>query len=132
MEKILSQQLTELCNKVRRRFICSSFAINTINVNKKGMDVCSLLVIAHETLRVPQTTQASTKQLSKNQIREMVRITLEILQIPQSDVSNQWIDDLFDRYDADKSGYVDDEEWETIEAALKVEVDLMRHATGSA
>jgi hypothetical protein len=62
----------------------------------------------------------------------MVRITLEILQIPQSDVSNQWIDDLFDRYDADKSGYVDDEEWETIEAALKVEVDLMRHATGSA
>lgn len=132
VEKILSQQLTELCNKVRRRFICSSFAINTINVNKKGMDVCSLLVIAHETLRVPQTTQASTKQLSKNQIREMVRITLEILQIPQSDVSNQWIDDLFDRYDADKSGYVDDEEWETIEAALKVEVDLMRHATGSA
>lgn len=131
MDSILTQQLTELCNKVRRRFICSSFAINTINVNRQAKDICSLLVVAHETLRVPEKTQASTKQLSKNQCREMVRITLDILKIPQSDVPDHWIDDLFDRYDADKSGYVDDAEWETIREALKVEVDVLRRDSGA-
>jgi hypothetical protein len=61
----------------------------------------------------------------------MVRITLDILKIPQSDVPDHWIDDLFDRYDADKSGYVDDAEWETIREALKVEVDVLRRDSGA-
>ena len=125
-----TRRLTELCNDVRRRFICSAFAINTINVERQPKDVCNLLVVAHETLQVQEVSQ-STKQLTKVQCREMVRITLDMEKINQSKVPDQWIDDLFDRYDADKSGAVDDSEWESMSEALKVEVAVLLRDGGA-
>ena len=53
------------------------------------------------------------KQLSRRQCREMVRIQLEIEE-RDPNVSDQWIDDIFDEFDADGSGFVDDEEWDRI------------------
>lgn len=52
----------------------------------------------------------------------MVRITLEIEQVDSSKVTDKWIDDLFDRYDTNKSGQIDDSEWERLAAGLKDEV----------
>ena len=49
-------------------------------------------------------------------------------EVPDSDVPDQWIDDLFDRYDDDKSGYVDDAEWDNIQKALETEVEVLRRS----
>ena len=83
---------------------------------------CSLFVVSHETLEVPAEKPKSEKMLGKSQAREMVRIKLEIEQIDGSKVTDQWIDDLFDRYDSDKSGQIDDSEWESLAATLQEEV----------
>lgn len=47
----------------------------------------------------------------------MVRLQLQIMDL-QHDVSNAWIDGLFDRFDADNSNLIDDGEWENLVAVL--------------
>ena len=60
---------------------------------------------------------APKKQLNRQQCRLMVRIQLELEQ-RDPHVSDEWIDDLFDEFDADRSGFIDDEEWENIALQL--------------
>ena len=61
------------------------------------------------------------KQLGKSQVRLMVRIQLQIEDVDLSTVMDDWIDALFDRYDADKSGMMDDTEWDSLSEILKTE-----------
>lgn len=61
------------------------------------------------------------KQLGKSQVRLMVRIQLQIEEVDVSKVTDSWIDSLFDRFDSDNSGTMDDEEWEKLSEILKVE-----------
>lgn len=53
------------------------------------------------------------KRLSRRQCREMVRIQLEI-ERRDPNVSDEWIDDIFDTFDADESGFIDEDEWDNI------------------
>ena len=57
------------------------------------------------------------KQLSRVQCREMVRIQLE-LDGRDPNVSDDWIDSLFDEFDADRSGLIDDDEWDNLASQL--------------
>ena len=57
------------------------------------------------------------KQLTRMQVRVMVRIQLEIEQ-RDPNVTDQWIDSLFDRFDADGSHNIDDDEWDKLVAAI--------------
>ena len=47
----------------------------------------------------------------------MVRLQLEIEKM-DTNVSDAWIDSLFDRFDEDKSETIDDAEWENLVAAI--------------
>eukprot|EP01046_Picozoa_sp_COSAG06_P083337 COSAG06_NODE_30245_length_542_cov_0.914221_1_plen_108_part_01 len=60
----------------------------------------------------------SEKQLTLTQCRAMVRIQLEIDDLP-TNVSNDWIDGLFKEFDADGSGTIDDAEWDKLVAVLR-------------
>jgi hypothetical protein len=60
----------------------------------------------------------SDKQLTRSQVRKMVRIQLKILKRP-ADVSDDWIDSLFDEFDSDRSGLIEDGEWDSLVAVLK-------------
>ena len=57
------------------------------------------------------------KQLGRVQCREMVRIQLELDQ-RDPNVSDEWIDALFDEFDADLSGLIDDDEWDSLVSVL--------------
>jgi len=71
------------------------------------------------------------KQLGKAQVRLMVRIQLQIEDVDLSRVTDRWIDALFERFDSDKSGTMDDEEWESLTEMLKDEAQQQRVATYS-
>jgi hypothetical protein len=62
------------------------------------------------------------KQLGKSQVRLMVRVQLSIDKVDASSVTDEWINGLFDRYDKDRSGLMDDAEWDSLAAMLKEEV----------
>ena len=62
------------------------------------------------------------KQLGKTQVWHMVRIQLQIDGIDASRIPDEWIDSLFERYDADNSGLIDDDEWESMAQQLAGEV----------
>lgn len=61
--------------------------------------------------------KAPHKQLSKRQVREMVRIQLELTG-DQREASDAWIDARFDRFDADGNGTMDDREWDSLLKSL--------------
>ena len=61
---------------------------------------------------------APPKQLGKAQVRAMVRIQMSMAKIPQGAVSDAWIDALFDRFDTDASGMMDDSEWDGLLVTL--------------
>ena len=63
---------------------------------------------------------ADGKQLGKAQVRLMVRLQLKIEGVEHS-VTDEWIDALFKRFDADNSGTMDDAEWESLMPVLKAE-----------
>ena len=68
-------------------------------------------VPAPATEPAPEPEPASKKQLSRKQCREMVRIQLEIFsRLPN--VTDEWIDTLFEEFDVDNSDTIDDAEWE--------------------
>jgi hypothetical protein len=59
------------------------------------------------------------KQLGRAQVHEMVRIQLEIDgKVDPQSVSDDWIDQLFSEFDTDKSGLMDDREWDSLAKAL--------------
>ena len=60
----------------------------------------------------------SGRQLSRQQVRQMVRIQLRIWKRP-AQVSDAWIDALFDRFDRDGSGLIDDAEWDRLTERLE-------------
>ena len=64
----------------------------------------------------------SGKKLKKSQVRLMVRIQLQIENINAEKVTDEWIDSLFDRYDTDQSGLMNDEEWDIMAPQLIDEV----------
>lgn len=57
--------------------------------------------------------------LSREQVRQMVRIQLQILKRDAQHVPVAWIDALFDEFDADCSGLMDDSEWDRLVEVLK-------------
>ena len=59
----------------------------------------------------------SNKRLGRAQCRAMVRLRLKT-DGKCWNVSDEWIDRYFDRFDLDKSGYIDDIEWEHLAAAV--------------
>jgi hypothetical protein len=61
------------------------------------------------------------KQLGREQVREMVRIHLELTN-DRRDASDAWIDARFDRFDADGSGTVDDGEWEALLRSMEPQI----------
>ena len=69
---------------------------------------------------------APKKQLGKAQVRAMVRIQMRMLRIKDSAVGDDYIDALFDRFDVDKSGLMDDAEWDSLAEIL--EAELLREA----
>lgn len=52
-------------------------------------------------------------QQDREWFRAMARIQLEIDGMDQN-VSDEWVDDLFDEFDADQSGTIDMVEWEKV------------------
>ena len=48
----------------------------------------------------------------------MVRIQLQLLRKPE--VTDEWIDGLFDEFDTDRSGFIDDTEWDNLVKVLEV------------
>ena len=52
-------------------------------------------------------------QQDREGFRAMARIQLEIDGMDQN-VSDEWVDDLFDEFDADQSGTIDMVEWEKV------------------
>ena len=84
----------------------------------------------------PNSTEASTssrrssssssgKQLGKAQVRLMVRIQLQMEGFDLGIVADDWIDALFNRFDDDNSGTMDDSEWESLLLVLKAEADTI-------
>lgn len=67
-----------------------------------------------------------TKHLDKQMFIGMVRIQLELDDKDVSAVSDVWIGNLFDEFDADASGLIDDKEW------LKVVTELQTRRLGDA
>jgi hypothetical protein len=65
-----------------------------------------------------RATSQKGKQLTRDQIRLMVPLQLEIDGNDPS-VTVAWIDALFDRLDVDKSNTIDDDEWESLVAVLR-------------
>lgn len=63
-------------------------------------------------------TAKKGKQLSRDQIRKMVPIQLQI-DDKDPKVSVEYIDALFDEFDADNNNTIDDEEWENIVEVLR-------------
>jgi Ca2+-binding EF-hand superfamily protein len=65
-------------------------------------------------------TDEAGKQLTKIQVRGMVRIQLQMLGriVEDADVSDAWIDGMFEDFDDDGSGLIDDSEWEQLVAVL--------------
>ena len=68
--------------------------------------------------RMREMPQESGKQLTRTQCHEMVRIQLEIDGLDPN-VTDDWIDSLFDEFDADGSGTVDDAEWDLLVARMR-------------
>ena len=60
----------------------------------------------------------SEKQLTRAQCRAMVRIQLEIEDL-NANVTDAWIDSLFDEFDEDGSDTIDDSEWDKLVAVLR-------------
>lgn len=65
---------------------------------------------------------ATKKQLGKAQVRAMVRIQIQMQQSGVS-VSDEWIDALFDRFDVDNNGLMDDAEWDSLVQVLGAELE---------
>ena len=66
-----------------------------------------------ETTPQPVPSPRPEKQMTKEQVRERVRAELE-KNVDRRDASVAWIDARFDRFDADRSGTVDESEWENL------------------
>jgi Ca2+-binding EF-hand superfamily protein len=76
--------------------------------------------------------ETTAKQLDRAQVHEMARIQLELDgwdSAAVSAVSDAFIDELFDRFDADKSGIVDDAEWELLVPALRIAMEELQGRT---
>ena len=67
------------------------------------------------------TALGGGKQRGRAQVRLMVRTQLQIEDVDLSNVTDEWIDGLFHLFDADKSGTIDDAEWDILVLALKEE-----------
>jgi hypothetical protein len=67
----------------------------------------------------------SGKKLSRTQVREMVRIQMELDSPKPPTVTDEWIDHLFVEFDQNKSGTIDDAEWDSLVAALRSRVASM-------
>ena len=78
------------------------------------------------------TAPAPTKQLSRRQVRSMVRIQLEIEGADQGNVTDKWIDSIFARYDTDGNGTMDDDKWEILSPTLQGELNLENHRMAAA
>ena len=65
-----------------------------------------------------EPVQPSKQQLIRSQVRRMVRIQLQLLRKPE--VTDEWIDGLFDEFDTDRSGFIDDTEWDNLVKVLEV------------
>ena len=69
----------------------------------------------------------SSKQLDREQVHEMVRLQLELdgWHPDEDGVTDAWIDGLFNRFDVDGSGYVDDTEWDLLVPAMRHSMDKL-------
>jgi hypothetical protein len=56
--------------------------------------------------------------MTRAKVREMARIQLELLGRNPKAASDEWVDSLFERFDVDGSGTIDDSEWDNLVAAL--------------
>lgn len=72
------------------------------------------------------------KCLRLGQVREMVRLQLELDGWDPGAVADEWIDDLFNRFDADNSGTIDDAEWDMLVVAMRKGVDELHKSIGVA
>lgn len=67
-----------------------------------------------------------TKLLNRDQVRKMVRLQLQIdgraalthatsqIRTEDGNATDEWIDTLFDQFDADESGMIDEREWDLL------------------
>jgi hypothetical protein len=62
---------------------------------------------------------ATQFDLSREQVRKMIRVQLKLDDAGSLDVSDAWIDNLFDEFDADQSGSMDNAEWDDLVVVLK-------------
>jgi Ca2+-binding EF-hand superfamily protein len=69
-------------------------------------------------LAVLSAHASSRRQMTRAKVREMVRIQLELLGRNPKAASDEWVDSLFERFDVDGSGTIDDSEWDNLVAAL--------------
>ena len=93
--------------------------------------VAELPVGAH--LAGDRSLEQSGKRLDRLQVREMVRLQLELDGWDISGeqyVSDAWIDDLFNRFDADDSGTIDDAEWDLLVVAMRDAMDQLQRRGG--
>ena len=67
----------------------------------------------------PVLATSQPKCLQRTQVREMVRLQLEIDGWDPASVDDGWIDELFTRFDADNSGTIDDAEWDRLIVAMR-------------
>ena len=76
---------------------------------------------AAEAARMEEELGASGKQLGREQVRQMVRIHLDLTN-DRRDASDAWIDARFDRFDEDRNGTVDDSEWENLLRSMEPKI----------
>eukprot|EP01043_Picozoa_sp_COSAG02_P066853 COSAG02_NODE_10540_length_1918_cov_2.516218_3_plen_128_part_00 len=62
------------------------------------------------------------KQLGRMQVRRMVRLQLQVDE-RDANVTDAWIDELFNEFEVDKSSYMDDTEWEKLIESLGTRVE---------
>ena len=74
-------------------------------------------------------TDLGPKQLTRAQCRAMVRIQLELEDL-NTNVTDAWIDSLFDEFDEDGSNTIDDSEWDKLVAVLRARSE--KAASGAA
>ena len=60
--------------------------------------------------------------MSRAQVREMVRIQMELDSQKPPSVTDEWIYQLFEEFDQNKSETIDDAEWYSLVAALRSRV----------
>jgi len=88
------------------------------------VDPGALTEATEEHVAAAEASESGTpgKQLSKPQVHLMARIQLRIDGIDTRMVTDVFLDSLFERYDTDGSGLIDDEEWDVLAPKLRQEV----------